>query len=310
MKRAILTGATGYVGCHLVDALAQREVEMVVPARATTPADAREFVHSRGATTHVVDYARGEGVREAFRGCDVWFHLIGSIQRLRKDPFEWRHREVTARLVAVARQAGVGRVVFLTALGTGSRANNIYHRTKWEAEREVLQSGLAGALIRPSLIVGRSVGPRDSKLVMRYIRMMRERGRAVVLGDGSNRIQPIDVRDLVECMVRAAERENRNVAVYELGGPEPVAFREFVRRLGRAIGLDVPIRSLPLWLASLAARWYEWTREAPPVTREQVALCCVDNVCAPDSVEQQFGFAARPLDESLATYRTEQDGAA
>ncbi len=291
-----------------MDALAHRSVEMVVVARPTTLADAREFIHSRGAATHIVDYARGGEVREAFRGCDIWFHLIGSIQRLRKDPFEWRHREVTARLVAAARKERVERVVFLTALGTSSRANNIYHRTKWEAEREVLQSGLAGALVRPSLIVGRSVGPRDSKLVMRYIRMMRERGRAVVLGHGSNRIQPIDVRDLVECMIKAAERENRNVAVYELGGPEPLAFREFVRRLGQAIGQHVPIRSLPLWLAALAARWYEWTREAPPVTREQVALCRVDNVCAPDSVERQFGFAARPLDESLATYRTERDG--
>lgn len=277
-------------------------MEVVALARPTAPNDAKEFLRSRGAAIREVDYTSPADLSDQFRGCDVWFHLIGSIQRLRHDSFEHRHREVTARLVAAARRAGGGRVVFLTALGTAPNANNVYHTTKWEAEREVEQSGIPGALVRPSLICGRAVGPRDSKLVMRYIRMIRETGRAVVLGKGRNRIQPIDVRDLVECMVKAAERANTNVASCELGGPEQIEFQGFVRRLANALGLPVEIHYLPLGRAWVAARWFELTRRVPPVTREQVALSRVDNVCALDSIERQFGFPPRSLDASLATY--------
>jgi len=302
MKRVILTGGTGYVGCHLTDALARRSVDMVVLARKSAPQEAKEFVRSRGAVVREVDYASGGNLSAEFRGCDVWFHLIGSIQRSRHDSFDHRHRELTASLVAQARRCGVGKVVFLTALGTSVHASNAYHRTKGEAECEVVQSGLPYALIRPSLICGRVVGPRNSKLVMRYVRMIRERGRVVVLGNGRNLIQPIDIRDLAECMIRAAEQKVNDVAIYELGGSEHVEFQEFVHRLAKALGKTVAIRHFPLWLAGTVARLLEVFQETPVLTREQVALVRENNICALDSVERQFGFRPRSLDSSLATY--------
>jgi NADH dehydrogenase len=274
----------------------------VALARRNAPAAAKEFIRSRGAEVHEVDFGGGEDLSARFMGCDVWFHLIGSIQRSRSDSFEHRHRELTAQLVAHAKRAKLGRVIFLSALGTSANATNAYHRTKWEAEREVVGWGVPGALVRPGLICGRVVGPRVSKLIQKYVGMIRNKGKAVVLGGGRALVQPLDVRDLVECMIRAAERENKDMAVCELGGPEQVAFQEFVRRLAKAMGREVKIAHFPVWLAALVARLLELVQDQPALTREQVALSQVDNVCALDSVERQFGFRPRSLEESLATY--------
>jgi NADH dehydrogenase len=301
MNRVIITGGTGYVGCHLIDALSRRSVEIVALARKSAPDEAKQFLRSLGARIHEVDFESGESLSAQFVGSKVWIHLIGSIQRLRSDSFEHRHRELSARLIAQAKRAGVGRVVFLTALGTVANANNDYHRTKWEAERQALEAQLAGALVRPGLICGRAVGPRDSKLVLRYINMIRAKGKATVLGQGRNLVQPIDVRDVVRCLIEAAEREN-NMAIHEIAGPERVEFQEFVRRLARAMGRPVQIVHFPLWLAAMAARLYELYQEKPILTREHVILAQQDAVCPLDSVERRFGFRPRPLAESLATY--------
>jgi len=303
--RVVVTGGTGYVGCHLIDALARRSVEVLAPARATTPPEAKEFLRSRGAEVREVDFDRPSDLAELFRGRPVWFHLVGSVARLRGDSFEHRHRVITARLVEQAKRAGVERVVFLSALGSGPDARNAYHRTKWEAEQEIVRSGIAGAIVRPSLICGRVVGPRDSKLVRRYIEMIRKRGRALVLGAGRNRIQPVDVRDLVECMVRAAERREDGVAAFDLGGPDQVTFDEFIGRLARALGREAKIVHIPMWIAAAAARILEPIQAAPAITRETVALMRSDNICARDSIERSFGFRPRDLDETLGTYAGE-----
>lgn len=306
MMKAIITGGTGYVGCHLVDALAWRGVETVVLARTTAPEEAKAFVRSRSAVIREIDFQASQNVSDAFVGGWVWFHLIGSVARLRHDSFDYRHRRVTEILMGAARRAGVNRVVFLTALGTSAQARNEYHRTKWEAEREMIRSGIAGAIVRPSLICGRTVGPRNSKLVELYIRMIRESRRAVVLGNGRNRIQPIDVRDLAECMIRAGESGGEGVSVHDIGGPDAVEFRQFVRLLARALGVQVRIRTVPLWAAGIVARLLEFVQDAPAISREQVALMREDNICAIDSVERQFGFKPRALRESLATYGESQ----
>jgi NADH dehydrogenase len=302
MNRVIVTGGTGYVGCHLIDALSRRSTEVAALARRAAPDEAKQFVRSLGAIVHEVDFESGEDLSPKFAGAKVWIHLIGSIQRSRSDSFEHRHRELTARLVAQAKRAGIGRVVFLTALGTSANAGNDYHRTKWEAEQEVIRAGMAGAFVRPGLICGRVVGPRVSKLVQKYIHMIREKGKATVLGEGRNLAQPMDVRDVARCLIEAAERENKEMAAHDIGGSERVEFQEFVRRLARAMGREVEIAHFPVWLAAIVARVLELVQDKPFLTREQVILSQVDTVCPLDSVERQFGFRPRPLAESLATY--------
>jgi NADH dehydrogenase len=302
MNRAIITGGTGYVGCHLIDALARRSVEMVALARKSAPEEAKQFARSRGAQVHEVDLESNEDLSARFAGARVWYHLIGSIQRSRSDSFDHRHRELTARLIAQAKRAGIGRIVFLSALGTSANATNDYHRSKWEAEREVMQSGMAGAIVRPGLICGRVVGPRVSKLVEKYIRMICDKGKATVLGEGRNLVQPLDARDVAQCLIVAGERENKNVAIYEIGGTERVEFQEFVRRLAKAMGKEIAIAHFSMWLAAIVARLLEIVQDQPFVTREQVIVAHEDNVCPLDSVEREFGFRPRRLDDSLKSY--------
>jgi NADH dehydrogenase len=249
-----------------------------------------------------VDFEGNEDVSSRFAGCQVWFHLIGSIQRSRSDSFEHRHRELTARLAAQARKAGIPRVVFLTALRPAAGADNAYHQSKLEAEREMTQAGIPGAIVRPGLICGRVVGPRVSKLVQKYIRMITEKGKATVLGAGDSLVQPLDVRDMARCLIEAGKRENKDLAIYDIGGPEQVEFREFVRRLAAAMGREVEISHFPVKLAAVIARIVELFQDKPFITREQVILSQADTICARDSVERQFGFKPRSLAESLKTY--------
>src|SRR6185369_16387947 len=105
---------------------------------------------------------------EALTGCAVVVHLIGSIAPRKGERLEDLHGNQTRNLAQAAQAAGISKLVQVTALGTSENARNGYHATKWQAEQYVRNSKCKFVILRPSLIIGRQVGNRDSKLVTRY----------------------------------------------------------------------------------------------------------------------------------------------
>ena len=178
-----INGATGYIGTHVADELIRQGEQPVCLVRASASRDAK-LLASLGAKVVEADAQATDGsLKKALAGCDRLVHLIGSIAPPKGTRLEDLQTGTARRYLEAAKQAGVRKVLMVTALGCGPDAASEYHRTKWLAEEALRGSGLDWIVLQPSLVVGRTVGHRDSKLVRRYLDLIADKPRIpLVLG--------------------------------------------------------------------------------------------------------------------------------
>lgn len=300
-----VSGATGYVGVHLVHELLQRGHAVTALLRKSSAARDREVLTRHGATLAEIDLDTERSVTEALQGAQVLVHLIGSIAPPRGTRFADLHTGLAGRFFTAARSAGVQRLVVLTALGAAPDAASQYHRTKWQMEQAARDSGLPHLIIRPSLIVGRAVGHRDSKIVRRYLELIRTRSKVPLVRGGTNRIQPVSVTDVARACTAAALDADADGRVCELGGDEILTTRAFVERLMQTVGMQKPITTLPGPVAFTVASVLELVQTVPLISRDQVKIAGVDGTCQQNALTNRFGIVPQPLDEALSVYRSE-----
>ena len=157
--------------------------------------------------------------------------------------------------------------------------------------------------MRPSLVVGRVVGRRDSKLVSRYRDLILKRRLVPLVNGGSSRVQPVFVGDLAEALAAVAAPEGPAGLTLEVGGPEVVTMREFVERLMRVLSTRKPVLGLPAGIARAIALVCESVQRVPILSRDQVAIALRDNVCRENALPSLLKRPPASLDEALETYR-------
>jgi NADH dehydrogenase len=160
--------------------------------------------------------------------------------------------------------------------------------------------------LKPSLIVGHTVGKRDSKLVKRYLDMIAKKAVVPVIAGGHNKIQPIFVNDVVTAICRCIfpgrpQREATGKAL-EIGGPEVLEMRQFISMLMETLDKRKPIVPLPPPFAYATAMFCEQFQKVPTVSRDQVTLSMSDNVCSDNALHSILGIEPTPLEVALQSY--------
>lgn len=268
-RRVLLTGARGFVGREVRRSLLAHGWEVVAISRNLRSDDA-----DRGVIQVAADLAE-DGWQRWCGGCTAAIHLVGII---REDPragvtFERAHRQTTERVIAACREIGVRRVVHMSALGARQGAATPYHRTKWEGEEVVRASGLDWTIFRPSLIFGPGDGFTGT-----LAPLVRRLPLVPVLGDGTYRMQPIALAEVVHCFVAALDDPTTIKQTYQLGGPEALSYDEVIRRIARALGLRRTLVHIPLGLARLLVSAIQRFPGAP-ITRDQLTMLLEGSTC-------------------------------
>ena len=283
----LVTGGTGFVGRHLVSRLMEMEERVRVLARSGDDLPGAEVIHG--------DVRDLSAVVGAARGCRAVVHLVGIIRESRGASFRALHVDATRTVVRACQEAGVERLLHMSALGARPGARSRYHRTKWRAEELVRASDLAATIFRPSVIfgLGNSFLPR--------IRDLLRRGRVIpIVGGGMGLLQPIWVEDVVSCFVGALANPETIGRDYELGGPETYGFEQLVDLLAESEGVNKSKVHLPMWLLRPAVS--VMIRAAPklPVTPDQLIMLGEDNACDIREMCETFGIEPASLREHLA----------
>lgn len=304
-KRGIVAvdGSTGYLGTHLI----ARLIEVGFPVRALVHQNANaqdvEFLKKLGADVRVARLdGTDDSLDKALTGTNVAVHLIGSIAPRKGEKLEDLHVTQTSHLVEAAKRCAVSKVVMVTALGSAPNAVSEYHRTKFRAEEKLRSGGRPFIILRPSLIFGRVVGRRDSKLIARYIDLIRTKSAVPMVAGGKNKLQPVFISDLVSALVSAVESNDLVGTTMEIGGADVVTMREVVETLMRTLNMEKKINSLPPPLANVVAMVCETVQQVPTLSRDQVRLAQTDNVCANNALTTKFGINPVSLREGLRTY--------
>ena len=268
MPTALVTGATGLVGMHLVPRL-QRDGWAV---RALVRDQARAGLLTRAdvelATGDVLDAA---SFTRAARGCDAVFHAaavitpLGGWEAFRKPNVEGTRnaiaaaRSASARLVHVSsvavygdhRYASGGARTDESRSGGRIAEDSYYARSKRESEDLVFAAQRAGELwataVRPCVLYG----PFDRQFVPRLARLLM-RGVAPVIGGGRNTLAVVHAANVVDGLVRAAAFDGANGKAYNLANDYDVTVREFFERAAEGLGRRARFVSVPTLVARVA----------------------------------------------------------
>ncbi len=249
-----ITGANSGVGKILLRHLAScADIQAVACVRSLRAAAA--LPASPRISASAIDYDDGEGLASALTDIRCVVHLAGILFESPSSTYHTANVVATQAVVDACRKAGVSRVVLVSVLGADPASTNRYLSSKGRAERIVAESGVSAAIIRTPILLG--PGMAGARAVVDAA----SKQKITLLGGGRHSIRPLDVDDLSRAILRCCESSDAGVAVYELVGPEPTAYRDVIARAAVLMGHEVSIRSMPVWLAKLGAAVAGWTRQ-------------------------------------------------
>ena len=251
LSRVLLVGGSGFIGTHVAARLSARGIRVIVPTRRRERA--RHLLPLP--TVDVVQMKLdGPALAAAMAGCDAVVNLVGILQGSYGEPygreFAQAHVELPRRLVQACRQAGVRRLVQVSALGVGDDTASLpsmYLRSKADGERVIRESGLDYTLLRPSVVFG----PED-KFLNLFARLQRLLP-VVPLARADARFQPVYVGDLADAILNCLTRPATVGKTHEIAGPQVFTLGEMVAQVGRWSGHPRPIWALPFTLGQIQA---------------------------------------------------------
>lgn len=288
-KDILVTGASGFVGRHLLPRLQDRGHRVRGLCR-DVPTEAPPARLGWWGC----DIVRADRLAGAAEGCDVVVHLAGVTESGEHD-FQSVHVTGTRNVVAEAERAGVERFIHVSTVGAQEDARSDFCRTKFQAEVVVRQCGLEHVIFRPSVIYG----PGDH-FTTSLVLLLRRLPVFPVLGIGGMRLQPVSIEDVTDVFAQAVERADVVGRTFELAGPERLKFTKIVRIVARQLDLRRPIVQLPAPLAGLALAVMDRLGLPAPLSPEQLDLLRESAVLSRRENPLRTVFRVEPLPFRIA----------
>ena len=292
MKVAV-TGATGFIGRHLVKGLLMAGHEVVALTHHRQP----PAWNGGAPITAAASVDDMSALQAAFAGVEVVYHLVGIIAETRNKTFEVTVVGGTANVISACRASGVSKVVYLSAMGTSPEAPSRYHQAKHRAETSVRQSGLHFLILRPSVVYG----PGDG-FVSLLASMVKGLPVVPIVGSGRYQLQPVHVDDLVRVMAQALKLESCWNQTVEIGGPEKLEYRQVLEHIMQVLGRKRPTVRVPLAPLRLAVGALERVIKPSPLTRDQLIMMAMGNTGDISKMKELFGVEPIRFADGLASY--------
>jgi nucleoside-diphosphate-sugar epimerase len=317
----LITGASGFVGGHLAEALARKKVHVKLLVR---PTSKLAFAPTRNMELCYGDVTDLDSVRKAAQGVKVIYHLAGVLRGADLSVYKSVNAEGTRNVcIAASEQKGLKRLVYVSSLSAAGpskagseidekapcRPVSFYGQTKRMGEEIVLsyKSKFPVVILRPGAVYG----PRETD-IFEYFKMVNS-GWVVIGGGDTQKISFVYVDDLVEAILLAAHSPKAVGQTYFVSDGESYNWGQVTRLIGRELGKSYRTVKLPLGLVKMAAGLGDLLAKLtgksflpPIVTRDKLKEAEVPGwACSNAKLRQQLGFDRR-FDIETGIQRTTQ----
>ena len=285
-KLVTVFGGSGFLGRHVVQALARRGYRVRVASRRPHLAGHLQPLGNVGQIQPIQANLRVRwSVDRAVQGADHVVNLVGILYESGRQKFS-AVQDLGARAVAeAARSAGAG-LTHVSALGADAKGEAAYAKTKARGELAVLETIPGAVIYRPSIMFG----PEDG-FFNRFANMARFSPVLPLIGGGQTKFEPVYVGDVAEAIARSVDGQVKGGTIYELGGPRIMSFRQCMEEMLDTIGRKRLLVPVPWWLAYMQASVLGLLPK-PLLTSDQVTLLKTDNIVSAEAEAERRTLAA------------------
>jgi NADH dehydrogenase len=288
----LVTGGTGFIGRSLIRVLADsgKQVRLLLRPSAESPR-LPKGLPVEVAVSSLNDF---RSLRAAMKDVEAVYHLAGAERQSSQGDINLVDVEGTKQVVNAARDAGVGRFIFLSHLGANRSSAFPILKAKAIAEKWIMDSGLPYTIFRTDAIYG--PGDQFTEPIYKLLK----RSPVVFLVPAENTLlQPLYVDDLVTCMVLALDDEKTKNRLFSIGGVEFLSYKEIVQLIAAATGthrLLIPfglggMRRLTLWVNQLVKDF--------PISVFWLDTLAENRTCTVDLLPREFGIMPARMHQKL-----------
>lgn len=310
-KLAVVFGGSGFIGRNVVRELAKRGWRVRVAVRRPHLA---QFLRPMGVVGQIqlaqANVRYRPSIAEAVKGADAVVNLVGILYQRGAQRFDRVQAAGAGAIAECAAEAGVPRLVHVSAIGADPEAKSLYARSKGRGEAAVRAAFPQATVLRPSIVFG----PED-EFFNRFAAMaaMSPLVALPLFGGGATRFQLVYVDDVADAICEALVRPDAAGRTYELGGPKIYTFKELMQLMLKTIGRKRLLLPVPFAFAPLIGLAGEMVGIlpffAPPITRDQIRLLKKDNVVGASGEEgvgviADLGVSPATVEAILPSYMT------
>lgn len=275
-------GGSGFVGRHVVRALAKRGYRIRVAVRRP---DLAGFLRPLGYAGQIqlvqANLRYRQSIDQAVAGADHVINCVGILFESGKNSFD-AVQEFGAKAVAEAARATGAKLTHISAIGANAKSESSYGRSKGRAEDAILQTLPDAVILRPSIVFG-----QEDNFFNKFADMARTMPFLPLIGGGHTKFQPIFVEDVAEAVARSVDGKVEGGKIYELGGPEVLTFKQCLEEVLRVTYRKRGFISIPFGVASLMGSVASMVPLiAPPLTADQVTLLKTDNIVSAQATQE------------------------
>ena len=285
-----ITGANSSVGINLLGHLSEIE-GMEVTAGVRSKSAFASLPQSPAVTPTTISYDDSASLEQALAGTDCVIHLAGILIENKHSNYASANVAATAAVVEAAKAMSVKHIIFISVVGASASSSNAYFRSKGAAEELVLNSGLAGTVVRTPILMGPGTAGASSLIGTA------SSGQAKVLGGGDYSMRPLDTDDLSSALIKLATKEAEGSQVFELVGPEAIAYKDLIKKTAGLMGKEVEVGSVPVLFAKIGAAIGS-TIKGGGITPTVIDVITMNEVVS-QNADSQIGISLTPLQDTL-----------
>ena len=211
-----VTGANGFVGKNVRKFLYKNKVRVLGISR-------KNFVKYSTETKAQSKNLLEQRLQKKLKNYDALVHLIGIGVESSGSTFEEINVNLTKNTIKLCKKSGIKKIIYISGLGVSKNNTSNYFTSKYNAEQEIINSGLDYTIFRASYIIGKT-----DHLTKSLSKQMKK-GVIIIPGSGKYQLQPIFVEDVAKIILKSILEKKFSKKILDLVGPRKISFEDFVK---------------------------------------------------------------------------------
>jgi uncharacterized protein YbjT (DUF2867 family) len=229
--KIVVTGASGFIAKNLRKYLSEQNIELISISR-------NDFKNFKNEIKIISENYEEKNILKKIKNSDTLIHLVGIGKQSVSSDYDMINTDLTKHVVNLSKKARIKKIIFLSGLGVSSNTSLGYFISKYNAEKQIINSDLDFTIFRPSYIVGKD------DLLSKNLKNQIKSGEIIIPGSGTYSIQPIHVSDVVKVIFESLSQLRFNNKIIDLVGPDYVSFEKYVKLFSK--GTKTKIRKINL----------------------------------------------------------------